>query len=684
LAPVIAIEPTYYNFIQPGAKPYFPMLPLLTSHKKPVLFFILLMISSSLFSQRNVVDTFESRLQKEPNDSARLIKAILLAKYFDNIDSATAWKYFHIGRQIAEKANTHFAKIQILELEGVLNTRNNPARAYVLYQQAIGLCQEMKKDSTTKRYEASLLNNLGVISYLNGDYEGASQSFTESVKIYEEFDVSNYNLPLTLNNISSTYDALDYPSKAIQYSQESAKYAEKYGNAKLKATGYIGVASNLITLNQLDSVRIIIRRALEMTKLSGDQYDLYLCYTNLGRYFEKRDHNDSALFYYKKALPLSQAIQSPYDISNSLNNIANIEMANKDFINAKIHLDSAESINNRFGFRENKKDWYQLKSEFYNGTENFSSAVVLLKKHEELKDSLINETRLKRIDFLEERYQSEKKQQSINTLEKEQKMQRLYLRQKTTLNSILIGSLAGVLFLGFLLYRNYRQKQQLQQQRIRELEKDSQLMAVDAMLRGQEEERSRLARDLHDGLGGMLSGVKFSLNNMKDNLIITPDNMAVFERSLDLIDGSIKELRRVAHNMMPEMLTKFGLDEALKEYCNSVNATRLLAVKYQSFGMKERLESPSEIIIYRIIQELLNNILKHASASEALVQIIREDNRLNILVEDNGHGFDTAVLDSNKGAGWMNIRSRVDYLKGRLDIHSEIKKGTSVTIEFNV
>jgi two-component system NarL family sensor kinase len=167
---------------------------------------------------------------------------------------------------------------------------------------------------------------------------------------------------------------------------------------------------------------------------------------------------------------------------------------------------------------------------------------------------------------------------------------------------------------------------------------------------------------------------------MKDNLIVTPDNMAVFERSLDMLDTSIKELRRVAHNMMPEMLTKFGLDEALKDYCGSVNATKLLAVKYQSLGMDSRLDNSTEIIIYRIIQELLNNILKHAAASDAFVQLIRDNNRLNIVVEDNGKGFDTALLESNKGAGW----SRVEYLKGRLDIHSEPGKGSLVNIEFIV
>jgi signal transduction histidine kinase len=160
--------------------------------------------------------------------------------------------------------------------------------------------------------------------------------------------------------------------------------------------------------------------------------------------------------------------------------------------------------------------------------------------------------------------------------------------------------------------------------------------------------------------------------------------MAVFERSLDMIDTSIKELRRVAHNMMPEMLTKFGLDEALKEYCNSVNAVNLVSVKYQSMGLDTRMEKSSEIIIYRIIQELLNNIMKHAAATEAMVQLIKEEGRLSIIVEDNGKGFDTALLKNNKGAGLTSIQSRVDYLKGRLDIHSEQGKGTLVNIEFNI
>jgi len=306
-------------------------------------------------------------------------------------------------------------------------------------------------------------------------------------------------------------------------------------------------------------------------------------------------------------------------------------------------------------------------------------------------DSLFKAETSKRVAEVEAQYQNEKKQTEIVQLQKDKQIQSLTIRQKSTLNYFLIGSLAAFLVAAFLGYRNFRHRQQLtkqqgelQQQRISELEKDRQLIAVDAMLQGQEEERSRLAKDLHDGLGGLLSGVKFSLSNMKDNLIITPENMTVFERSLDMLDTSIKELRRVAHNMMPEMLTRFGLNEALKEYCNTINTTNLLLVKYQSIGMDSRIEKSSEIIIYRIIQELLNNILKHAAATEAMIQLVKEEGRLSIIVEDNGKGFDIATLKENKGAGLTSVQSRVDYLKGQLDIHSEAGKGTLVNIELNV
>jgi signal transduction histidine kinase len=154
---------------------------------------------------------------------------------------------------------------------------------------------------------------------------------------------------------------------------------------------------------------------------------------------------------------------------------------------------------------------------------------------------------------------------------------------------------------------------------------------------------------------------------------------------MDMLDSSIKEMRRVAHNMMPEALVKFGLDTALKDFCNNINQTGALSVTYQSIGLEgEEINQTTAITIYRIVQELINNTMKHAAARQAIVQVAKSENQLTVTVEDDGKGFDTAIIKGTSGIGWANIQNRVDFLKGKLDVNSEPGKGTSVLIELNV
>ncbi|HRB69524.1 MAG TPA: sensor histidine kinase, partial [Chitinophagales bacterium] len=222
----------------------------------------------------------------------------------------------------------------------------------------------------------------------------------------------------------------------------------------------------------------------------------------------------------------------------------------------------------------------------------------------------------------------------------------------------------------------------IHQKKIIELEKEKQLQATEAILKGQENERSRIAKDLHDGLGGLLSSVKYSLNDMKENVILSADNAASFTRSIDMLDSGIQELRRIAHNMMPESLVKFGLDAALNDYCNAITKTNVLHIQYSSLQMETYSSDINvSITIYRIIQELINNTIKHAKASEVIVQLSKDENFLHITVEDNGIGFNSGDLNNFKGAGWTNIQNRINYLKGRLDLDSNINEGTSVNIE---
>jgi signal transduction histidine kinase len=166
---------------------------------------------------------------------------------------------------------------------------------------------------------------------------------------------------------------------------------------------------------------------------------------------------------------------------------------------------------------------------------------------------------------------------------------------------------------------------------------------------------------------------------------MTAENNQAFERSMDMLDSSIKELRRVAHNMMPEALVKFGLDTALRDYCNDINQSSDVEVSYHSIDLADaNPDQTTSITIYRIVQELVNNTLKHGAARKVIVQITKTENHFAVTVEDDGKGFDTAILKQSKGIGWTNIQHRVEFLKGKVDVHSEPGKGTSVYIEFNV
>lgn len=300
-------------------------------------------------------------------------------------------------------------------------------------------------------------------------------------------------------------------------------------------------------------------------------------------------------------------------------------------------------------------------------------------------DSLLNEELNRNTQEMETRYGKEKNEMKIRELENKQQIQAYSIRQKNLLNILLVTGILAVILISVLAYRNNKQYQKLQQRRIQELETEQQLSAAEAVMKGEEQERTRLAKDLHDGLGGMLSGIKFSFQHMKENLVMTPENQQAFERSVDMLDSSISELRRVAHNMMPEVLLKFGLDKALQDFCNDINRSGVVHISYQSLNLEGKtIAQTTAINLYRIVQELISNILRHAAAREAIVQISYEETGMTLTVEDDGKGFNADDPANQAGAGWLNIRSRIGYMKGKLDIRSTPGKGTSVQIEVPV
>jgi len=632
-------------------------------------------------------DTLLNKLNNLSNDSARVIGLLEIGESIEATTPSKSFTYYQQALILSKKIENDRCILSSMHDIGVCYIELNKLdSAIITFEQAIPFA---KKLNDTVRI-ARILGNIGNVYLHKKDRLKGIDYYLQCIRLWETASDQKW-LPIVYANINGLLNEQKEYYKALEYGNRGLSLASKLGDENSIINALVNLSETYNLLGKLEEQYKLLERALPLAKAKGSIEQLAAVYENLGDYYYQKKQYQQSLLHYQQNHDYVLQMGNKYALSGSFSMLAQVNNKLNQNDKALEYILEAEKVAEEVGARADLKQIYLTRARLEQQLGNNKQAAEYFSRTLNLTDSLFKVETSEKIADVEAKYQNEKKQLEILQLEKNKKIQALSIRQKSTLNYFLFASVITLLIVGFLIYRNLLHRQQLakqqdelQEQRIRELEKDKQLVAVDSMLKGQEEERSRLAKDLHDGLGGLLSGVKFSLRNMKDNLIVTPDNMAVFERSLDMLDTSIKELRRVAHNMMPEMLTKFGLDEALKEYSNSVTATKLVGVKYQSFGMNERLDSSSEIIIYRIVQELVNNILKHAAASEVLVQLVKEGNRLNVLVEDNGNGFDTAILETNKGVGWTSVKSRVDYLKGRIDIHSEINKGTSVTMEFNV
>lgn len=576
-------------------------------------------------------------------------------------------------------------------------------------------------------FQLGILKHYRYLSYIYA-FQARYDSMLHYSKISLEISQARkdtFNIGVSLFNIGEAYKFLSDYENGLQYTLDAVKMLEGKGYTNIESNLYGGLQGTYLMLKQFDkSIEYgiksieLARKLTDKTSLASSLANMANCYTEVGKFAESKKT-------YSEAISISQKINNKNLEAICYEGLADIALKENQFHLIKTYADKALALHtetgNYFGIIAAK----QALSIYYLSIKNFPESERLANealgteakviypearaellatlsavsfaandikngfsygnKSKKITENIFTESVAQKDAQLRVKYETEKKEIQIKQLEAEKKVHQLTISRKNTLNYILIGSAAFLLIISLLTYRTYRQKQRLQQQRINELETEKYLTATQAVLKGEEQERTRLAKDLHDGLGGMLSGIKYSLNTMKGNLIMTPDNAHAFERSMDMLDSSIQEMRRVAHNMMPEALVKFGLDTALKDFSNEINKSGALQVSYQSLGMENaNIDQTMAITVYRIVQELINNTMKHASARTAIVQVTKSSEQLTITVEDDGKGFDTASLAQAKGIGWTNIQSRIEYLKGRLDIKSDPGKGTSVHIELPV
>ena len=462
--------------------------------------------------------------------------------------------------------------------------------------------------------------------------------------------------------------------KALEFHQKALAIARKSGNSYDIANVLSNLGNAYSSSKRYDSALVIMQDGLGIARKENYDNIESNIISNIGAVLIKQGRYDSLTYYCTLGLRLAEKLGDSLAMVNNIYGLALYSFFTSDFTKSGELAKTGFRMAQQRNYVEPSQLFADILSELSLVKGDLRNYDYYNRLSIELSEQFFNDRMQRNVQLLDKKYDTEKKEKLLV-------IQQATILRKNTLNYILIGSAVTLLIVSILSYRNYKQKQKLQEQKIIQLGKEKLLLATQSIVKGQEEERNRLAQDLHDGLGGLLSGVKLQLGAMKGNLILSEEHGLIFNNALSKLDESISEMRRVAHNMMPEALMKLGLQQALQDYCDSLSAGQAYKINCEFHGLENRMEPTIEIVVYRVVQELLNNAIKHSDASIILAQAMRNDNNLTITIEDNGKGFTMDEISILRGSGLKNIKSRVDYLKGQIDIQSAPGKGTSIHID---
>ena len=433
---------------------------------------------------------------------------------------------------------------------------------------------------------------------------------------------------------------------------------------------YSNLASSCGALGQLDSAKIYVELAISLAQKYEDLSVEANGYNILSSYYMEKKDFALALSALQKSTKIRKIIGDPFFIISDMAQQSYLLAKSGKHKEAKEIIDEAIVFANKSKFESKLPMLYLVLSQNLYDAKDYKGTADALFALQEIQDSLYHKASVEELAEMQVKYESSKKEQII------QKQQFEIERKNYFLYGSLILTLL-VVFLGIAVLRNRRHRQKVKMQKVILQQQD---LATKSILAAEENERKRIASDLHDGLGQLLTAARFNLNGIADSLTgLSEPEKLVFDKAAGLVDESCREVRNVSHNIMPNALIKAGLGSAIKDFIDKIE-NKKLRVQLSTSGLNEKLDTNTEIVVYRIIQECVNNSIKHSSANRLDIALINDQDGLNITIEDNGQGFDINILKEEKGIGMKNIRTRTEYLKGTLDIDTREGKGTLIAI----
>ncbi|MBI2281894.1 MAG: sensor histidine kinase [Bacteroidetes bacterium] len=577
---------------------------------------------------------------------------------------------------------TSFAQGQKISLTQLLNLAdsfkyNNPEEAIKYAQSGLKIANA----SSDKKNESKAYSLLGIILCIQGDYTESFKYHLKALKINEQLNDSvsmatNYNnIGMVLDNANKDSLALIYYLKAIQIQERKSKKKDL-----LKPYNNIGIL--YANLSQPNKAIYYFEKAAQIAHLTEQPVVEGSIKHNIAIFYIGQANYTEALELLNQSLNVHQQTNNTRGVATNYLYIGETYFYLKDDEKGLDYLNRSLNLAKEKGFKDILSECYLQVSMFYEGKKNFSQALNHIKLWAEVEKEIINEASVSSMAEMQTKYETEKKEKENLALTKKTEVQQLMIenenqkrKNQLTLSITLIG-----LIIAIFLFVYYRRKQK--QKTIHAIElAEADKLRFKEVIEAEEKERARIAQELHDGLGQLLSTARLNVASLED--VVTEVDKPDLERSLKIIDEACVEVRNISHNMMPSALIRLGLIPAITELVNNVNSAKGIKIDFES-NVDSSLGQSLDITIYRVVQEILNNMIKHAKANHINISIKKNDDDLAISMTDNGVGFNTNELEESKGLGWKNIFSRVSMLDGSIKLESELQKGTMVFINLKL
>ena len=588
-------------------------------------------------------------------------------------DQDSALVFIDLAIRQAQKSSLKKRQGELLREKGIFLKDNGKFKLSVdALTSAIKVFEEVKDETLV----AAAHNNLGVTYWRSGDNEKALIHYFKS----REINMKLNNMPgLVRNHIAlGNYFALEHEyRKAIESYSEAEKYAGREDKSMLalilKNTGNIYNDEMFDGFNSRKAINYY-QKSISVYAEIGDTINIAGLHVNLGLIYENLRDLNSAERQYTYAIDIQNRLGLKTDVVNSYLNRGNVHRKKNDIAKAKESygkgFEIAKSIQNTLAYRNLARNI----SLCFEEEKNYPLAYMYFLKYDSIDQIIYTQQKASVVKELETKYDTEKKQAEIN----------LRTQQRDSIMTTFIVLLVMTIII--VLIYSQRQKmvvqlrerdRELLNKKVDELLREQEIKSLRSYLSGQDEERKRIAGDLHDRLGSTLSATKLYFNSITGS---NWDKGNSFDKANQLLDTAVDEVRDISHNLLSGAISKFGLTTALTELKETISNTNQIRMEVFINGLDIRLNSKTELHLYRIIQELVSNILKHAKASEITIQLNNFLNELTLTVEDNGVGFNEASDTHKNGLGLKSIESRVQSLEGLLRIDSGKGNGTTVLI----